>query len=352
MATFVYPNNYDLRLVQQEKAPTQEKDRELLKRFPIRYTKAARVEWEQYDSHHGLMSVRGINGKPGEIQPLGLNRFSMKPGYYGNFRAWNETQQTELREAGTPNQPLDLRAEMAREQERMQGMRFDLVEWIVSSLVRTGKVLNRAADGTLLHTDTIGIAAALAPAVAWSTLATATPLADFRAWKVASQTGTNSKFGKGAEALMNAATLNYMLNNSNPADLGGKRLAVGSSVLGIDDLNKILAANDLPTVVEYDEQYRNDPSSPWTRFLPDGWVVMFGTRPAGQPIGEFQATINAQEDALVEEGVFGNDDRTGIYTRVIDTGLQTIPREIQLHHGMNGGLAIYYPTALRPAYVL
>lgn len=358
MSTFVFPSNYDLFLVQQEKSPVMEKDRELLKRFPVRYTNHAQVKWEQYDSHYGVMSVRGINGKPGVIQALPFNQFSMKPGYYGNVRIWDEMQQTQLRQPGTPNERLDLRAEMAREQERLMGMRLDLMELTLSEVLRLGRVMHRAEDGTLLHTDTIGINTLYTPGTPWSTLATATPLKDLRALKVTAQTGTSAKFGKNSEILANATTINYLLNNANAADIGGKRLEIGKTVLGIDDLNEILAANDIGKLVEYDEQYRTAPTTlggapgSWTRFIPDGYLIWLGSRPAGQVIGEFQATFNAQEDALAEEGVFKNSGRTGIYTRVIDTGIMSVPREIQLHHGMNGGVAIYYPTAVQPLYVI
>ena len=65
-------------------------------------------------------------------------------------------------------------------------------------------------------------------------------------------------------------------------------------------------------------------------------LVVVGVRPAGQPVGAFRMTRNINNP----------DFAPGAYTRVIDKGEIEMPREIQVHHGWNGGPVIFYPSAI------
>ena len=135
-------------------------------------------------------------------------------------------------------------------------------------------------------------------------------------------------------------TINYLLNNTNANDLGGKRLEVGSTINTLEDLNqKILVANNLPQLVEYNKTYQTGPRdrTTYTMFIPDGFLIWVGDRPNGQRLGEFIGTRNINS---------ANESDDGIYSKVIDKGEVEVPRQIEVHHGFNGGIAIYYPTAL------
>ena len=57
---------------------------------------------------------------------------------------------------------------------------------------------------------------------------------------------------------MNQTDVNNLLNNSNSADLFGRRVNGLSTVNNLSDLNELLAGDDLPQIVVYDKGYLND----------------------------------------------------------------------------------------------
>jgi hypothetical protein len=71
-------------------------------------------------------------------------------------------------------------------------------------------------------------------------------------------------------------------------------------------------------------------------FIPNNKVVVVGTRPAGQRVGEYRITRNANNPDL----------GPGPYMKVVDNGEDKVPREIDVHDGHNGGPVLYYPGAI------
>ena len=171
---------------------------------------------------------------------------------------------------------------------------------------------------------------------AWTTVATSTPLADLRTL-ITLFAGTSTTFGTGSRLIMNRLTFNQMIANTNANDLGGRRAAAGQTVNSLNDINSILLANDIPTIEIYDRGYIPDGGT-WTRFIPNGKVVVIGERPNGETVGEFQMTRNANNP----------DFAPGPYTFVNDSldGGHPVPRKIRVDDGFNGGPAIFFPGAV------
>lgn len=117
-------------------------------------------------------------------------------------------------------------------------------------------------------------------------------------------------------------------------------MEIGQTLNTLADLNKLLAANDLPQLVEYNKTYQTGPRdrTAFTMFIPNSHFIWVGERPNGQRLGEFHGTYNVNSASESDEGV---------YSKVIDKGETQVPRCIEVHHGFNGGIAIYYPTALQ-----
>jgi hypothetical protein len=288
--------------------------------------------WEQEDDFFGLQQVRGINGQPPRVLPTGAKSYLMQPGVYGEWMPIDEKQITERRQYGTFAQPIDLTDLTAQKQKQLLGRRLDRIRYIGWTLFSTGIFSVAHPTGAILHTDTFPIT--MYAGSDWSTVATATPLGDFRQVQLGGPAqGTN--FGAGAVALANRPTANYLLSNTNPADLGGKRTSGLSNVLSMKDVNAVFLGEDLPLLVIMDKGYKND-SGIWTRFLANDKVVVIGARPANAPVAKYYYTRN-----------FVNNSKPGPYMKVVDTReLGQVPGEIQVHDGHNGGPAIFYPGSI------
>lgn len=147
--------------------------------------------------------------------------------------------------------------------------------------------------------------------------------------------GHGVDFGRNATLYLNSTTVNNMLNNQNPNDLGGKRINGGSSVLTLEDVNKIFMANDLPQVMPMDEGYYDD-SNTFQLFIGNNLGTLVGKRKSGTPVASYAMTRNANNP----------DMAPGSYSKVIDNGERDVPRQIGVHRGHNGGPKIPFPASI------
>jgi hypothetical protein len=350
MATYVYPTQTELQRIERILAPRMEADRLGLQLMPTRTVDSHLVSWEQLDNFYGLQQVRGLGGQPARVKKLGGRRYQMEPGVYGEFIDLDEVEITARRQYGTFNQLVDVTDLTMLAQQQLLQRRLDRVEYIIWALLiaKTFSVLG--PSGSVLHSDSF-TGHTTAASIGWATVGTATPLANFRSiQQLGPPRGVN--FGGGAWAYMNRFTFNLMMANTNASDLGGRRLSGLRPVNNINDLNEILTGDDLPNIRIYDEGYlavsatgdenpptnANSPygSSGFTRFIPNNNVLVVGQRPAGQIIGEYRYTRNANNPGIAP----------GPYMKTIDRGENEVPRRIEVHDGHNGGPALFYPGAL------
>ena len=128
--------------------------------------------------------------------------------------------------------------------------------------------------------------------------------------------------------------MNYLLANTNSADLFAKRIENGATVNSKSDLDQILLANDLPTIVVYDDGYLDDTGT-FQTFIPDGKVVIVGTRLNQAQLGIFAQTFNSNNP----------DMRPGPFTSIWDSGASpdgSTARRVRLADGVNGGPAVWF----------
>lgn len=331
--SFVYPTNAELQLVAQNLVNDLTMNDPLFQIMPLDNADTANVMWEQEDDYTGLMNVRGIGGKPGNVAGVGSKRYVMTPGYYGEFKTIDEVELTERRMLGSFNQPTNIDDLVLRAQRHLIGRRLHRIRSIGWTLLSTGTFSVASGTGEIIHTDTYSPQTYTA-SVVWATAATSTPLADFRAVKLL-QRGRSVNFGRRAKAYMNQATLNAMLNNTNASDIGGKRIAGGNSVNDLGGFNRILLDNDLPEIVTVDDGYL-DSTGTFQLFCPNNKVVVVGERADGSVIGNFKLTRNANNTNM----------EPGFYDKVVDNGDRAVPRLIEVHSGFNGGPALYFPSAI------
>jgi hypothetical protein len=331
MATYVYPANSELQLIAREKAAVLTQDDPIFGEMPIVEVDSHLLEWEQQDNFLGLQQVRGLNGQFGRVKAVGGKRFRLEPGVYGEYAPVDEEALTVRRQFGTFNGPINISDLVMEKQDQLLGRRFDRIRYIGWTLLATGTFSVSNADGTVTHTDTY-TTQTYAAGVAWSTVATATPLADFRAIKL-KQRGKGCSFGAQAKAYMNQTTFNNMIANTNASDLAGRRTSGLSTVLSLNDANALLLGEDLPQVVIYDEGYLDDAGS-FQLFIPNNKVVVVGRRPGGQKIMDYAMTRNANNPNLAP----------GAFMDVVESARP--PKTIEVFDGHNGGPRIYFPSAV------
>jgi len=329
---FEYPTSAELREIAQDYLPNLLAQRPVFDIFPIREVDQALIMWEQEDNYTGLQQVRGLDGQPPKISKVGVSRFQMQPGVYGEYSLIDETELTLRRSYGSFATAINVDDLVLREQRRLLGRRLDRIESIVWTLLTTGTFAIPGPAGAILHTDSYTMQT-YAATVPWATSATAGPLADLRAVQLRSR-GHSVDFGPSATAWLNQVTANRLFTNTNNQDIYGRRTAGLGTYNSEAQLNQLLAGDGLPQIRIYDRGYLDDTRT-FQPFIPDNVVDVVGRRTDGAPIGEYQMTRNAQNPGFAP----------GAYMRVVDDE-DDIPRQIAVHDGHSGGPTLLYPSAI------
>lgn len=334
-ADFLYPTTREIQLINQTFLPRLEANRVVFQpgMFPIINDDVERLEWDQEDNFVGLQQARGLNGSPHRVRPTGAKRFSVEPGHYGEFIPIDEREITTRRAYGSySGGPIDVGVLIARAQFRLLQRRLDRIEWIVWQLLLNGAFMVAAPNGAVVHVDSF-TTQTFAAGISWATPATSTPMADLRAVKLLSR-GYSVTFGSNSIALMNQVTANWLTQNLNPNDIFGRRGPGLTTINSPGMVSQLLIGDDLPNPSVYDEGYLNDQGA-FTPFIPNGKVVLIGSRRDGVPVGQYRMTRNANNPGAAP----------GSYTRIVDDP-NRIPRTIEVHDGHNGGPVIFYPSAI------
>jgi hypothetical protein len=333
MANYSYPTATELMEIEQVKLPRLTADSPIFKLFPFEGKRTHLLEWEQEDNYGGMQQIRGLDGKPPRVATVGARSFLMKPGVYGEFMAIDEMERTLRRAYGAFNSPASLDDLVMRRQDQLLVRRLNRIEWLSWQLALYGYFRVMDNKNAIVHTSGYANQQYTSP-TPWSNTATASPLDDFRAIQLLGR-GQSAEFGAGATAYVNRVTGNRLLANTNDADLG-KKLASGfNPATSINGLNTLLSVEGLPNVEVYDDGY-HDEAGVWHQWIPDGKALVVGRRSGGAPIGNFRFTFNVNN--------LGGEPSP--YTRVIDRSEDTIPAEVEVHDGFNGGPVIYYPGSL------
>ncbi len=334
--TLTYPSNAELMAIQQEFLPTLTLNDLAFQLMPIVTHDAAYVEWDQRDNFTGLQQIRGIDAEPPSVPNVGWKRWKMEPGVYGEWDSISEKAIVERRIPGTYNIPISIDDLVIEKQDYLLSRRIDRIRWLIWTLFTTGAFSCTGPNGNVLHAGAYNLQTATASPV-WTNLTTSTPMSDLLAMLLKFR-GISASFGPNSMMVMNRATANYLLMNNNPADLGKQRGQYGSTLFSIDMVNELFLANGLPRLVIYEAGYYPDGGGAFVPFIPDGKVVIFGERPNGETMGEFQMTRNAANPNAAP----------GPYTYVTDSldAGKPIPRKIRLDDGYNGGPALTFPRLI------
>lgn len=347
---FVYPTAAVMKEIFPDLIMRDRADRLGLQLFPVVQEATFFLRWAQKDNAHGVMQMRGLDGQPPKVTRQGLNTFVQEPGVYGEHIVITE------RELLTRADPLDLTKRIpigtmvAECNDLLKTRLNDRMELNVWNMLATGRnsIPIAGPNGVTIYTDQYTLQTYTA-AIPWSSASTATPLANLQAIQQLS-VGHGASFQTGAKLYMNQVTANRLLNNANAADYGGRRNAAGATLNNLGAFNNYFAGQNLPEIVIYDAGYQpfpvsgpiTNPLSQFIKFIPDGVGILVGRRPGNSPVGEWRQTIQAMQPGGESPGEY---NYIKDYARGINAPIETPPK-IEVHAGFNGGIVIYYPSAI------
>lgn len=351
MATFNYPTNFELQTIEPNLTARAEAGRLGLQIMPIRSVNAAEIRWNQQDNYYGLQHLRGLDGAPTRVQRVGNKTYAYEPGVFGEFVDITETELTRRAGYSPSGTAIDVSDLVIEADNQLINRELDRIESTIWTLLTTGtfSIKLDGPNGTQVgFTDTFSIQTYTA-SVPWATGATATPIVNFQAvQQLGMAAGYSVDLGAGATAYMNSVTSNRMLNNANASDLSGRRVNGGNTSNSVSDFNRYLLAQNLPQIQVYDAGYQKTgtfatapTAGAFTKFIPDGTVVVVGKRVSGAKVGEYVKTRNANNPGLAP----------GSYSYTIDranavNGEKRTPANIERHRGHSGGCTLYLPSSI------
>src|SRR5438874_717808 len=127
----VYPTNAVLKQVAQDKIPLLTQDDEAFKLFPQTTEDAVELQWEIIGNVVGLQAVRGLNGQPGVVKPLGANRFKAEAGVYGDFATIDEKAIVERRKLGTFSEAIAVNDLIYMAQDQLLAREIDRIRLMI-----------------------------------------------------------------------------------------------------------------------------------------------------------------------------------------------------------------------------
>lgn len=335
LVNYQYPTTRELREINPEKIQNLTRNRPTFQIFPTVESKLWTLEWTQRDNWRGFQQLRGLNGEPSYVTMVGEKSFSAQPGVYGEYMTIDEKMMTLRAQAVPSGEPVDISDLVTERQDYLNNRESDLLEFIHWKALLDGQFTFIGPTGAT-YGDVFPVQSAVFSD--WSNLTTSTPLADLLGLRLL-QTGKSVSFGTGAQMFLNSVTVTYLLRNRNLNDLGGQlSTSAGNArpLKTLADINETLRLNGLPSFVEYDEGYFAETTGTFTKWIPDRVLSIVGSRSNGDRLGEYRMVRNANNEDL----------GPGRYEKVIDHIGSRVPRLIEVHRGHNGGLVIYYGSAI------
>lgn len=299
------------------------------------------------DIIRGLAQWRGLGGEAPRISSE-FDRFGkfcqFWPGYWGEQESITEAELAQTAEPGTcPGEPLNAKNEIARIQNRLTVRNLYRMEKLIWDAVRTGRYVATNQIGQIIFQQFFNIRQVRAT-IPFTNLVSSAPLSFFRSLPEIFRDTSAMFGGPNVRYYMNRTTLNRMLENRNPNDLGRGNLSSCCNTVTLEWINAQMVAQGLGQIVVYDNRWIDD-NGGIHLFIPDGAVIVKGVRPDATVAGHYYLT-KVLNDCLEMKG-----DMKGMWYFFWDSCGQKITREITVGAGHNGGPIIEYPEMIISAQV-
>lgn len=315
--------------------------------LPWKYVDNTTITINRPDIVRGLTGWRGLGSEAPRITG-NYDRWgqfcTFWPGYWGEQESIGETELAQNAEPGScPGMPLNAKNEVSRIQNRLTIRNLYRMEKLIWDTLRTGRYVAHNNLGQIIFQQFFNIRQVSA-AIPWTNLSQSTPLRFFRSLPEIFRDTSAVYNGSCTTYYMNQTTLNRMLENSNPLDLGRGSLSSCCNTVTLDWINSQLVAQGLGQIQVYDNRWIDD-NGGIHLFIPDGRVIIKGCRPDAKVAGHYYLTKNLN-DCLAMQG-----DSRGFWYFFHDSCGQKITREITVGAGHNGGPILEYPEMIISAKV-
>lgn len=347
MPTCIVPTPTEIVKVGAQIIPYRKKDllgmNQLL---PFKYVDNTTITINRPDIIRGLQQWRGLASEPPRISSE-FDRWGRScmfwPGYWGETETITEAELAQNAEPGScPGEPLNAKNEVARIQNRLTVRMLMQIEKLIWDVLRTGRYVATNNLGQIIFQQYFAIRRIRAT-VDWTDIVNSAPLAFLRSLPEIFR-DTSAMFGNTAVYYMNRTTLNRMLENRNPNDLGRGSLSSCCNTVTLEWINGQLEAQGLGKIVVYDNRWIDDQGGIHL-FIPSGTVIIKGQRPDANVAGHYYLT-KVLNDCLEMKG-----DMQGMWYFFKDSCGEKITREIVVGAGHNGGPIIEYPEMVVSAQV-
>src|SRR5215207_4410511 len=128
---YVFPTNRELSEIAPVKIARASAERVGFRVMPMRDVSAAIIQWEQQDNYFGLQQLRGLDGAPTVVKPVGSKSYSYTPGVYGEFMTITETELTLRAGSVSDDVPISVSDLVLRRQDQLLVREADRVEQII-----------------------------------------------------------------------------------------------------------------------------------------------------------------------------------------------------------------------------
>jgi hypothetical protein len=324
-----------VRKLAERRIPRAMEDRLGLKIFPLGTVNETKLIYERLDLWRGLQYARGVGGTFGRLKRPNVSQLQVDPGHYGDIYQITEADLESLRQIGSWTE-FDTQGDHTKRATTWLTERFlDRVEKNIWDICLTGTFEAATEGGTPLMTPVFEIDAATPPTL-FNNLSASTP----RRWLHEqiirlNQRGFAVDYSKAIFAC-NSNTAKMILDNTNAADIGGRRLAPSVTVNSLEEVNSILLSNGIPKITCYDGVWYPEGTGGPNLFIPDGKMVLAGRRKDGEQIGQYRLTKSA----------FNKNSAPGEFYQVLDYRDTTGDARIDIKMGHNGGPVPLYVEAM------
>ena len=344
--TYTYPTNVALDMVTQEYVAQTEKMRgeELM---PFQDTATQKVQWDELDTERGMTAPHTMGTDPKIDVRQGSRVREFEPIPFKETDLIKENELLRVRQFGTLGGVVNIGGLIAQVAKNRVDKNRLRVEWTRWQAFRGQLTINE--NGVRIN-ESFPIQQ-FTPTTPWSDRANAKILRDWNSIKTFFR-GTGASAG-GAIAIGNSTTISAILENGNPNDLQGFRNEnFRNTTFDLTEMNKIFAARGLPTLEENDDGYI-DSDGNFQTWLHDGELIIFGKRPAGQPIGKWlmTPTLHRQRGGMPQPGMFeiievnGMPSSGATTVSIGELGMHKNPK-IEITGGIYGGPVLFYPRSI------
>ncbi len=333
MAAYDFPQPSEMQRIADQKAPLIRARSVIWDFFEEESKDIDVLRWFQKDLYTGMQSWRGIGGKPAPVSLVGDQEYLAQPGSYGDFMPMDERFLMTYSRPESPDGPRVNLTEIVMElQDELLRREYLLKEFCLWKLLVEG-TFTITKDNATVYSGSY-TQQSFSAGTAWATVATATPMKDLLGLPILGR-GKQVNFGRGARLLMNQKTANYLILNTNAADIGGKLLGNGNTFNTLNDVNNVLQLNGCPTVEICEEGFFDAANSnTWTPWIPDNKFVLIGTRQDARYLGSYRMTKNVNSPS-----------GRGSYSKVM-IEQDEVPIRAEVHQGHNGGPVLLYPGSI------